>query len=106
MISKKNRADTGEVSQIFKNGKFLNSPNLTFKYIKIPGRLHISVVAPKNVAKLAVRRNLLRRRGYAALRKIIDHFPSGVTGVFVFKKPEENISILENEITNILHKIN
>lgn len=108
MLPKKNRADKKAVEKIFKRGKVLSSLDLTFKYIlnsnsTIP---RISFLAPKNVAKLAVKRNLLRRRGYAVLRKYIKEFPLGLTGVFVFKKYQDNILTLENEIKTILTKIN
>jgi ribonuclease P protein component len=108
MLPKKNRADRKAVEKIFKEGKFLNSPNLTFKFILsqyfvIP---RISFIAPKNVSKLAVKRNLLRRHGYDALGKNLDQFPTGILGVFIFKKYQDDISIIENEIKNILSKIN
>lgn len=108
MLPKKNRADTKTIEKIFKQGKFLNSSNLTFKYIlddssDIP---RISFVAPKSVAKLAVRRNFLRRRGYDILKKFLDQFPAGILGAFVFRKYQDNVSIIENEIKTILTKIN
>jgi len=108
MLLKKNRADRKAVEKIFKEGKFLNSPNLTFKFIKnnnisLP---QISFIAPKSVAKLAVKRNLLRRRGYSVLKKYINQFPASILGVFVFKKYQEDVLIIEDEIKNILSKIN
>lgn len=107
MLPKKNRAITKEVDLIFKEGKFMVSPNLTFKYLKNNNKeVKISFIAPKSVAKLAVKRNLLRRRGYSALGKHINQFPLGLVGVFIFKKYQEDISIIENEIKNILAKIN
>jgi len=111
MLPKKNRADRKTVNKIFKEGRFLNSANLTFKYLPHPNPLLlkeegfvISFVAPKSVANLAVKRNLLRRRGYSALEKYIKQFSSGIVGVFIFKKYQDDISILENEIKNILNK--
>ena len=107
MLPKKNRVNTKEVEEIFKKGRFLNSPNLTFKFIKTnENGIRISFIAPKSVAKLAVKRNLLRRKGYSVLQRCINDFPVGITGVFVFKKAQEDISILENEIKNIIAKIN
>lgn len=107
MLPKKNRVSTKEVDKIFKEGKFLISPSLTFKYFKNTDKIvKISFIAPKNIAKLAVKRNLLRRRGYTALLKYIDQFPAGFVGVFIFKKYQDDVSILENEIKNILTKIN
>ena len=107
MLPKKNRVNAKEVNKIFKEGRFLVSPNLTFKYVKNQNQeIKISFIVPKSVAKLAVKRNLLRRRGYAALSKYLDQFPLGLVGVFVFKKYQEDILIIENEIKNILKKIN
>jgi len=120
MLPKKNRVNTKEVDKIFKEGKYLVSSSFTFKYIQIPtGQTcvnshrsdlwtepKISFIAPKSVAKLAVKRNLLRRRGYTALEKYIKQFPLGIMGVFVFKKYQDDLFIIENEIKNILTKIN
>ncbi len=107
MLPKKNRANTKEVDKIFKEGRFISSPSLTFKYFKNSTKeTKISFVAPKNIAKLAVRRNFLKRRGYSVLKKYLNQFPAGLTGVFVFKKHQDDVSIIENEIKNILKKIN
>ena len=107
MLPKKNRVDTKAVERIFKEGKILGSANLTFRFINTPGsERRVSFVAPKNAAKLAVKRNKLRRLGYVALGKYIRDFPIGLIGVFVFKKYQDDISIISNEIKNILSKIN
>ena len=107
MLPKKNRVSKKEVDLIFKQGKIITSPNLTFKYLKNQNKgIKISFIVPKNAAKLAVKRNLLRRRGYAALQNHLDQFPAGLMGVFIFKKRQENISIIEDEIKAILTKIN
>ena len=109
MLPKKNRVSTKEVEEIFKEGRLLFSPSFTFKYIKNKEkRIKISFIAPKSVAKLAVTRNLLRRRGYAVFEKNIKLPLSiqGLTGVFIFKKYQDDVSIIENEIEKILIKIN
>lgn len=107
MLPKKNRASTKEIERIFKGSSFLNSLNLTFRYFKNGGKdVKISFIASKNIAKLAVKRNLLRRRGYSALKKYINDFPLGTTGAFVFKKYQDDVSVIENEIKNILNKLN
>jgi ribonuclease P protein component len=108
MLKKKNRANKKDIDLLFKQGKFFNSPNLTFKFIignnsSVP---RISFITPKSVTRLAVKRNLLRRRGYNVLRKYISQFPLGTLGVFVFKKYQDDKLIIENEIKNILSKIN
>jgi|SRR3989344_2205506 len=106
MLPKENRADKKAIEKIFKEGKFINSPNLTFKFILSRNNAkRISFIVPKTVAKLATKRNLLRRRGYSALEKHINHFPAGLTGAFIFKKPENDVSILENEIKTVFRII-
>ena len=107
MLPKKNRVSKKEVDLVFKQGRFVVSSNLTFKYLKNHNKeVKISFIAPKNVAKLAVKRNLLRRRGYAVLGKYLNQFPAGLVGVFIFKKYQDDVSILEYEIKNILAKTN
>lgn len=106
MLLKKNRADKKVVEKVFKEGKFINSSYLTFKFLatnKFPTP-HISFIVPKNISKLAVKRNLLRRRGYTALKKYFTKFPP-ILGVFIYKKYQDDVLILENEIKNILSKI-
>ena len=106
MLPKKNRLSRKDVDILFNKGRSIFSPTLTFKFLRkeLPPS-KIAVIAPKAVARLAVKRNLLRRRGYNALGKYINKFPS-LTGVFVFKKYEDDILILENEIKNTIPKIN
>jgi ribonuclease P protein component len=108
MLPKKNRVDKKSVGLIFKKRSFIVSPSFTFKFILSNTHFQprISFIAPKNIAKLAVKRNLLRRKGYSALEKHINQFPLGIMGVFVFKKVEENVSKIEDEIKNILNKVN
>jgi ribonuclease P protein component len=108
MLPKKNRVDKKGVDLIFKKGRFVGSPYFTFKFIKSDTSFEprISFITPKNIAKLAVKRNLLRRKGYAVLKKYINQFPVGLIGVFVFKKFQVDNLIIEDEIKSILNKIN
>jgi len=119
MLLKKNRVDKKLFELILQKGKFINSPNLSFKFFNQKGTLlpRISFVVPKIITKSAVKRNLLRRRGYIVLAKYIESLPQSLVGVFFFNKNslelfggrkskqyngEEN---LENEIKFILNKI-
>ena len=106
MLPKKNRANKKQIEEIFKKGRFVSSSGLTFKFIICGGERVISFIAPKNIAKLAVKRNLLRRRGYSALEKHLDQFPAGIIGAFIFKKSLDSVLEIENEIKTILNKIN
>ncbi|MFA6300919.1 MAG: ribonuclease P protein component [Candidatus Paceibacterota bacterium] len=107
MLPKKSRANKKTIEKIFKEGNFINSPTLSFKFVLNQNKKdpQISFIAPKSVAKLAVERNSLRRSGYLAFEKQTNILPRGLSGAFVFKKSESNIQILKNEIKTILHKI-
>ncbi len=108
MLPKKNRVDKKSVNLVFKKGTFVVSSGFIFKFVLNNNRFQprISFIVPQNIAKLAVKRNLLRRKGYFAFKKYINQFPFGIIGVFVFKKTEKDISKIEDEIKNILNKIN
>lgn len=109
MLPKKNRVDTKTVEKIFQIGRSYHSPTLHFRFIKEQGDsngVRISFIAPKSVSKLAVKRNLLRRLGYSVIKKYLKDFPPSTAGVFVFKKYEKDVSILESEVKNIIDKLN
>lgn len=120
MLTKINRLDKNSIKEIFQVGKFINSPNLTFKYIvkKDLSNPKIAFIASKTIHKNAVIRNLLRRRGYKAVEDLLGQFPKGVVGAFIFtknslkefglKKTKDYNGILNirDEIKSILFKIN
>ena len=108
MLPKVNRVNKKGVDLLFKEGRIINFPSLTFRFKKNSGNknLQISFIASKSIAKLAVKRNFLRRLGYRAFQKHQADFPAGIMGVFVFRKLEKNIAVIENEIKNLLNKIN
>jgi ribonuclease P protein component len=120
MLKKINRVDRKTIDQIFKTGRFVVGKELVLKFIlnhQSP-TIRVSFTAPKNVSKSAVKRNLLRRRGYAVLNKYLNALPKGFNGIFVFGKKSldvfggkiNNISNplkdLENEIEKIISKFN
>ncbi len=85
MISKKHRVNKALFDQIFKGGSVVHSPIFMFKYLKnLENKGFYSFVVPKTVAKSAVKRNSLRRKGYNMLRNI--GILGGVSGVFFYKK--------------------
>jgi ribonuclease P protein component len=116
MLKKKNRANKKDVEEVFKDGSFLNSVNLSFKF-KLKNsefRPKVSFVVPKIVVKSAVKRNKLRRLGYLAFEKNKELIFGGLLGVFVFSKnakilleksKEEIRKILEEDISNLLKKV-
>ena len=107
MLSKKNRAGKKELDRVFQKGKFINSPTLTFKFLLEAGTFppRISFIVPKSVARLAVKRNALRRRGYTIIQDHWRGLPAGLLGAFIFKKYRDDAQMLKNEIKAILSKI-
>lgn len=127
MLKKENRVNKKIIEQIFracppngKEGAFINSENLTFKFIlnKNSNISAISFIVPKTISKSVVKRNILRRRGYFVLKNYLKKLPKNIMGVFIFSKKSlecfagkksknyNPISNLEYEIKNILNKIN
>jgi ribonuclease P protein component len=119
MFTKSTRVDKKLAKEVFRDGKFINSPNLTLKFINIKSFSlpRISFIVPKIVSSKAVIRNLLKRRGYTTFKKYLNKLPAGFVGVFIFgkksmevfggrknksKNPVEN---LEKEIKIILKKL-
>jgi ribonuclease P protein component len=107
MLPKKNRVDKKIIEKIFQEGKFINSPNLTFKFILKKGDStpQVSFLVPKSAVKKAVTRNLLRRKSYFVLEKYFDKLPVNLAGVFVFNKKKTSPYNLEEEIKIILDKL-
>jgi ribonuclease P protein component len=94
MISKKYRVNKALFDQIFKQGTMIHSPIFTFKCLKnLENKGFYAFVVPKTVAKSAVKRNTLRRKGYNALRGI--GTKNGVSGVFLYKKGTAQASLTE-----------
>jgi ribonuclease P protein component len=115
MTPKKNRVDKKGIEKIFKaksptqkRGSVIYSKNFSFRFIRDDenNTTRISFIVPKTVSKKAVDRNSLRRRGYRVLESYLGQFPTNILGVFVFKRPQDSIIEIENDIKNILHKIN
>lgn len=70
------------------------------------GQSRFSFVVPKSVAKSAVLRNTLRRRGYSAVNELQRGVNRGFTCVFFFKKGAEGLSFgrIKEEVSGLLGK--
>lgn len=94
------------LERVFREGRSIHLSTLQFKYIKGDGP-RVSVIAPKSIARLATKRNALRRQAYRALASHINNLSQDIVGIFIFKKvPAEGAEILNDEIETIFHKIN
>jgi len=111
MLPKKNKADKKAIEKIFKEGRFINSSNLTLKFLNNVhtgyGHARVSFIVPKSIAKNAVKRDFLRRRGYDVLARYFDRIPNDFVGVFIFNKIKEGnlLKNIEEDIKAILNKI-
>ncbi|MEK7588791.1 MAG: ribonuclease P protein component [Patescibacteria group bacterium] len=118
MLSKKNRLNKAEIEQIFKKSAFFASSYITLRYLikNEQNKPKIAFITPKTTAKRAVKRNLLRRRGYFLCKKYINMLPGGFLGTFIFnkkslevfggnkKKTHNPIENMEKELKAILQK--
>lgn len=103
MIPKKHRTSQKIVDLIFKQGKFINSNNISFKFYinKRNPDSRVSFIVPKSVMKSAVGRNMLRRRGYAVFSQYLSELPFGVNGAFIFGKNSKDLFALRGSHKNI-----
>ncbi len=107
MLSKHRRVTKSLFDTVLKEGKTTHGNLLYLRYMPKSLDLysHFAFVAPKSVAKLAVDRNKLRRKGYSIL------YPLNTTnsvGVFFFKKEAKNVSSMDisSDVISLLKKAN
>jgi len=109
MLFKKHKISRKEFPESDKNGLFYNSKNLTL-IVKKPKKdsknSKVSFIVSKKVAKSAVLRNKIKRRGYYAMKKIIDSTKPNMIAVFVLKKDVHTIPYheFEDQILSLLKK--
>lgn len=107
MLSKNRRISKTEFKTFSRGKSFHSSIFSLFVYKKQEETLsQFSFICSKKVAKSAVKRNLLRRRGYNAVQKIIKDVKPGFYFVFNYKKEAVGATYKEinQEIDNLLQK--
>ncbi|MCX6735672.1 MAG: ribonuclease P protein component [Candidatus Parcubacteria bacterium] len=112
MFPKKNRITKTRFDELMKKGRVLHSPSFSLRYSKGLNVLpRFAFVVSKKVAKNAVDRNLLRRRGFSILRDLgilkQENVWKGFFGTFFYKKEGKEMKIkeLKKEIEEILRKV-
>ena len=87
-----------------KSGKFKGSNYLSLKFIPFIGPSHFFFVVSKKVSKLAVERNLIKRRSRAIINLNKDNIKSGFICVMMFKPEVKDLSFgqLVDEIKSVL----
>ncbi len=111
MLSKKRRVGRELFSQILTRSKSFYGNNLSLRVFKTPHsnkETKFSFIVSKKVSNKAVKRNLLKKRGYYAVKKISKNLNNGFVCMFFLKNSSILLSYteLEKEILFLLKKAN
>ncbi len=103
MLPKKKRVTKNTFNTIMEKGSIVSGSFFILRYIK-ENPSQCAFVVPKKIAKKAILRNSLRRKGYNIIR---DYKLNLFSGLFFFKKESINIPVseLRNDINSILKRI-
>ena len=93
MISKKKRVTKDTFQTIMEKGSILHGSFFMLRYL-IQDTPAYTFVAPKKIARTAVKRNFLRRRGYNILRS---YKLNSCVGIFFYKKEGLTASFIETK---------
>lgn len=110
MLKKRYRFHSrGGVKFVYQKGKTIRSPKMSLVYTSNSrGFTRVAVVVSKKVEKLAVDRNLVRRRVYEVIRKNLDNYPKAMDYVFVvFSRDVKRMDIksLEKVINDLVDEV-
>ena len=98
MIPKKNRVHKALFDLIYTTGSPVHSPLFYLLYINNSNSIQkFSFVVSKKIAKSAVIRNKLRRRGYSIIRKYNDFFNKNIQCVIFLKFGAQKLTFKEYE---------
>lgn len=107
MLSRKNRVSRELFPFLLKKGKKYVSAHIFLRVARLEEKqvLHtrFSFVVSAKVAKRAVDRNRLRRRGYEIVGKDVDNFKNGFIAVFFYTKGASTTS--KNELLNEINTL-
>ncbi len=108
MLPKKERFTRKSFSELVSHAARAKAEHVSVTYRHTTDPLKkVSFVISKKVAKSAVARNALRRRGYHAVSSFDPNLLSGLKVIFFFNKGVETLSYpeLEGEIHSLLDRI-
>lgn len=93
-----------EISLVIKDGQFKRSNYLNLKFIPFIGPTRFFFVVSKKVSKLAVERNLIKRRSRAIINLNKDYLKPGFICVMMFKPEVRSLSFdqLTEEVKSAL----
>ncbi|PCI20468.1 ribonuclease P protein component [Candidatus Wolfebacteria bacterium] len=109
MRSKQNKISRQHFDELLRSGRSLHSPHVKLVYILNASDVthnKYSFIISKKVAKKAVQRNKLKRRGYYIISKNKAYIKAQSVLFLFFKKGALDITFkeLEDEITDLLRK--
>lgn len=108
MLPKNRRLDKSLFNEVIKKGRSIHSKNISVSILKGSEieDSRFAFVVSKKVAKKAVNRNLMKRRGYSVLKNLSKEIKKGFLVVFFFKKGSESLTFkeIEDEIATLLKK--
>lgn len=109
MLSKKYKIPRDEFPKNKAKANFYNSQHLTLvvrKSEKHHKNTKFSFIISKKIARNAVLRNKMKRRGYYAIQKIIKNTKENLLAVFILKKEIQTIPYrqFEYQILQLLKK--
>lgn len=107
MFKKNKRLKKESIIKILRQGRNCRGRNVSLKYITDSGQhSFFAFIVSTKVAKSAVSRNKLKRRGRAIISKLLPRVQEGCLALIFFEKgsPGIKFSELEMEIIKLLQK--
>ena len=105
MLSKDKKLNKNLFNKVFSDGKPLHSQAIYIKFIKNEeGKSRFAVVVPKKVEKMAIKRILLKRKGFNVLKDIYSDIKPNIDCIILFKN--KDVENLKEEIFSLLNKTN
>lgn len=108
MLPRKRKVGIELFPLVLKKGKTVSSEHFSFKFTPISGiqESKFSFVVSGKISKKATERNLLKRRGYAMIKKIPALKKIPLAGVFFAKQGATKLSygVFKKEVDELLTK--
>lgn len=105
MLPKHKRLDKHLFDQVFSDAQTIRGRSCYIKYSDLKMEsTRVSVVVSKKVARRAVARNRLRRKGYQALAQLHPHIRSGLGLIVFVNNPNITTDELAHECRGLLKR--
>jgi len=107
MLRKNRRLKKELIIKILRQGRNFRGQNISLRYITDFGQsASFAFIISSKVARSAVLRNKIKRRGRAIVLKLLPRIKEGYSALIFFEKgsPEMKFSEMETEIAKLLQK--